>query len=136
MKYLNSVGILLLIGVTSNATASCSTEGYPTLGTSSDISGKQILATAPPVGEQWNEDHCASLDLYKVGDGTAVDPYAYRGTWSITGNAVTYNYTVGGNSTYIWNLWKDVNGNLCWDDSTNIIATAPAPAGAGACSAP
>ncbi|MBE0472014.1 MAG: hypothetical protein IBX55_21205 [Methyloprofundus sp.] len=134
MKYLPHISTLLLIGIAGSASANCSNDGYTTAGVPTDISGKQIIATGG--GYDWKEDHCASGDLYKLGNGTTIDPYAFRGKWSISDNTVTYNYTVGGNSTYIWNLWKDVRGNLCWDDGINIIATAPAPADAGACVTP
>ena len=100
------------------------------------MSGTRVEAVAPD-GEEWNEDHCSSGDLYKLGDGTTVDPYAYRGTWVPSGFKVTYNYTVGGNSTYTWTLWEDTTTNrICWEDESGspIIATAPAPGGAGSCS--
>ena len=90
------------------------------------------MAVAPGVGgEEWNEDHCAGGALYKVGDGSVVDPRAFRGTWAVgSGNPalVTYIYTVGGSSTYEWTLWRNDVGGLCWEGAgSTIIATAPAP---------
>lgn len=101
-----------------------------------ELSGKRIQAVATDDGEEWNEDHCSSGALYKVGAGTRIDPRAFRGTWgtNIANNGVTYDYTVGGTSSYVWTLWKDpATDALCWGDPTTspqhqAIAEATAPA--------
>lgn len=136
MKKLSFIGTLLLMGVANNSVANCIDDNYLTAGVAADVSGKQIMAVAPD-GETWNEDHCLSGDLYKLGAGTAVDPYAFRGTWSYSDSdgQVTYDYTVGGSSSYTWSLWKNSDGDLCWEDSGTIIATAPAPGSSGSCGA-
>jgi len=136
MKKLSVIGLFLLIGVAGNALADCETAGYTRLnqpGANSVLSNKHVLATAPS-GEEWNEDHCSTGALYKIGDGSVVDPRAFRGTWVVGGGnpaPVTYNYTVGGSSTYTWTLWGKTDGSLCWEDAGAIIATAPAPGSAG-----
>jgi len=131
MKYLK-IGTFLLMGIANSAAANCFDDGYTNVGISGDISGKRILATAPD-GEDWKEDHCTS-GLYKVGDGTAVDPYAFRGTWLISGNTVEYSYT-GISSPYIWLLYNDGSGGLCWQNAGGaIIATGSASGSAGPCS--
>lgn len=148
MKNLLITGMFLLMGLASNtAIGSCSSEGYTNSLNSAQIqnalNGKRILATAPD-GEEWHEDHCSSSALYKVGDGSTVDPRAFRGTWVASGaptGMVSYNYTVGGNSQFTWTLWKNTPGNqaggLCWEDSGTVIATAPAPGAAeGPCDIP
>ena len=149
MKKLSVIGFFLLIGIASNTWAvSCSDDGYSKLNKPnavSALSNKRIWAVAPGVGgEEWNEDHCAGSGgaLYKVGDGSVVDPRTFRGTWAVgNGNPapVTYSYTVGGSSTYTWKLWGKTDGRLCWEDAGTIIATAPAPAPVSAgtpCSVP
>lgn len=140
MKYLSFVAMLLLIGLVSNAMAAGCSDAYATAGVEGDIKGKQILATGPaPGNEGWNEDHCDSGALYKVAaepavDPKGVDPRAFRGNWTMSDSNVTYNYTVGGSSSYTWTLWKDTTtGGLCWEGSSGtIIAIAPAPVNAGA----
>ena len=110
----------------------------------SSLSGNRIEAIAADgSGEEWNEDHCANGNLFKVGAGPLdpVDPRAFRGVWSLVGNndnSVRYRYTVGGDLTYRWRVYRDddgstVNGTnaLCWQQRPNeggqAIATAPAP---------
>lgn len=136
MKHLRLIGMFLLMGIASNAVAvTCSDQGYTALNNAqanAALSGKRVLAVAPD--EQWNEDHCADGALFKVGDGSPVDPRAFRGTWTVQPGpppvSVTYDYTVGGSSNYTWELWGN-NGSLCWEGGGAIIATAPAPGSAG-----
>ena len=137
MKHLIAIVVPLLTGIVSMpATATCADDGYTNRLSQGAIRGalnnKRILATGG--GEQWNEDHCSNRNLFKVGvsDDDPVDPRAYRGTWDISGTGsnaeVTYNYTVGGSSSYSWSLWENGSGGLCWEGSGgNVIATAPAP---------
>ena len=130
--------MLLLMGISSNAIASCSNGGYKSPLNGNSLSDKRVEAVAPG-GEEWNEDHCGSGtgNLYKVGAGTTVDPYALRGSWSSSGKTVTYNYTGDSGSPYTWTLWqKASDSSICWEDSGTIIATAPAPGSAGDCSVP
>lgn len=122
--------------------ANCSSSGYATqlTGTSvsSALTNKRIDANAPGAGgENWNEDHCASGQLYKVGLGVGdpVDPYALRGSWSVSGNNVSYTY--GTLAPYVWTLWTNGSGGLCWENAGSVVATMPsAPGTAGPCSAP
>jgi hypothetical protein len=97
----------------------------------------QINATAPG-GEEWNEDHCQGGNLYKVGDGSPVDPRALRGTWGIGGTGqnriVTYDYG-GSLPVYEWSLWSGSSG-LCWGDpgaSHEVIAIGTTQALSGSC---
>ena len=151
MKPLALTGMILLIGVASDAAAvSCEDDGFGdgplNAGqTRGELNDKRVLATAPG-GEEWNEDHCSNGNLFKVGDGTPVDPRAFRGTWDVVGGApanrrVVYNYTVTGSSTFEWTLWRDSpGGSLCWGDPNNgneVVATAPAPGSlTGTCDSP
>ena len=137
MKHSIAIIVSILTGIMSMpATAACADNGYTNRLSQGAIRGalnnKRILATGG--GEQWNEDHCSNSNLFKVGvsDDDPVDPRAYRGTWGISGSGsnalVTYNYTVGGSSSYSWSLWENGTGGLCWEGSGgNVIATAPAP---------
>lgn len=129
--------------------AACSDSGYTTQLRSTGgntiqdaLNDKRILTT----GGEWNEDHCSNGALYKVGiPDDPVDPRAYRGMWSVSGNGadsvVNYNYTVGGNSSFSWSLWKNDEGGLCWEalgSGGAIIATtatAPGPL-SGPCAIP
>ena len=141
MKYSMAVVVILLIGVGAGpAAASCFNDGYENQLFSNGnrlqdaLNNKRILATGG--GEAWNEDHCSNGNLFKVGVADdPVDPRAFRGTWFAEGSGanslVTYNYTVGGTSSFSWELWQNGAGGLCWENpSTNdTIATAPAPGG-------
>ena len=149
MKHLSIIGMLLLMGIASNALAGeCETAGYSSLNgpdVISALSGKRVAAEAPD-GEEWNEDHCTTAlnspgALFKVGDGSAVDPRAFRGTWTPRGGnpaKVEYSYTVGGSSSYTWTIWGKTGGSLCWEGSGgSIIAIAPEPGAAGSpCTVP
>lgn len=101
------------------------------------VSGTTVAASSG--SETWNEEHCPGGNLYKVGTlGSAVDPRALRGTWSVvTDNSqeglVEYDY--GSPSvTYQWSLWQLSGGSYCWEDSSgNAIATGTLTVGTGAC---
>jgi hypothetical protein len=136
---------IVFFGVCGGASAqtACSDLGYETrIGRVDDpndeiineLSGKRIEAVAPDDGEEWNEDHCASGALYKVGAGTREDPRGFRGTWgpNSRNNVVTYDYEGSGSLSYIWSLWKDADGTqgLCWGNPSAghaAIAEADAP---------
>jgi hypothetical protein len=126
-------GAILLAGFAVDASAGgCSEAGYTNRLDQTQIpdalSGKRIFATG---SEEWKEDHCANGNLYKVGAGTAVDPRAYRGKWAIIGTdndaQVKYTYTVGGTSEFIWSLWSNSSGALCWEGAGAVIATTALP---------
>lgn len=101
---------------------------------STALSNKTINAVAPS-GEDWKEAHCAGGALYKAGDGTAVDPRALRGTWSVTGSGndrtVTYNYT--GGPTYTWSMYQNKTTNVVYfcNGSTEIARIVSSTNGAG-----
>jgi len=120
-------GFVLAAGAAGNAVAGCGTvQGDARIGNQGQINGalggKRINAVSP-AGEDWKEDHCAAGALYKVGDGTAVDPRVRRGTWSITGGgnnrSVQYAYT--GGQTYTWTLYQN-GATLYFCNGTTEIA--------------
>jgi len=101
----------------------CTTLGYSggplaSAGIVAALSGKRVQASGGT--EDWNEDHCVGGDLYRVGDGTAVDPRVKEGTWTSASNTATYNYT--GGSSYGWSLYQDVTNfplaPLCWEQTS------------------
>lgn len=110
----------------SNAFAGCLDLGYASANPLILVDN-EVDATSPG-GENWNEYHCDSNELYKVGDGTAVDPTTLRGSWFPIprGNFVRYNY--GGPSvTYTWKFFTKGSSptELCWENATTgeVIAT-------------
>jgi hypothetical protein len=144
--------VILLMGFGGGpAAATCSDNGYTTRlmttggNTIADVlNGKRILAMGG--GEEWNEDHCANGNLFKVGVSAddPVDPRAYRGIWGVSGTGaansmVTYNYMVGGSSSFSWQLWQNDAGGLCWGNpGGDVIATTASRPGAlsGTCDSP
>lgn len=119
-----------------HAFAGCADEtlNYLPEADASALSGNGILAKSPTTIdpttgqlEVWKEDHCANGNLFKLGDGTAVDPRAYRGTWTDNGNGtVTYDYGSPA-TTYTWKLYAYKKGGfaagLCWEDTGTNPAT-------------
>lgn len=105
------------------------------------LDGKRVEAkapaSAPSPDEEWNEDHCSSGALYKVGVSVndPVDPRAYRGIWGIftvgsppnETSAIQYVYSQP--NTFFWSLWKNSAGDLCWERVSDFraIAVDPAP---------
>lgn len=106
------VNLLLLAGFAGQAQAACPASGTATAMSQAQIDsffpGKRIHATGS--GDDWKEDHCTGSggNLYKVGDGSAVDPRKVVGTWTTGGGAdgtIAYAYT--GASTYTWHILAD-----------------------------
>lgn len=129
-KVLAIMGFVLASGAAGNAMAGCGTvAGDSRIGNQGGIngalSGKRINAVSP-AGEDWKEDHCAGGALWKVGDGSAVDPRARRGTWSIagTGNdrAVQYVYT-GAPAQPAWTLYQNGSTLYFCNGATEIAHT-------------
>lgn len=127
MKKIIATAFSVLAFVSSNAMAGpCSAEGYETqldvAGITAALSNKRIVTDGDA------EDHCSNGALYKVGvsSNDPVDPRVYRGMWVTSGSGdnsqVTYNYTVGGNSSFSLKLWENTSGGLCWEDSNKVVA--------------
>ena len=132
MKKLMFAGMVLAFGAT-NVVANC-TSGSETA--ASVLAGKSIDASSG--GENWKESHCGSGtsgELWKVGAGTAVDPAAEIGTWSVSGNDVTYNYGTAA-TTYTWTLHKVGGGaKYFFCDGKSLVANGTLGA-LGDCSTP
>lgn len=136
---------LSLLLIAGPVLADCSDDGYETQltdATTTTISdvllGNSIDADAPD-GENWKEVHCSSSggELQKVGQGVGhpVDPQRVVGTWSTSGNTVTYTYT--GLSPYTWTFWWDENNSeadtYCWENPTGNATIATGNTGSVPC---
>lgn len=73
------------------------------------VEGRTVCGIAG--NDKWQEEHKANGELwdYKKGPNDPVDPQKQVGTWSISGNAVTYNY--GPNAIYSFTVHDEGNGN-------------------------
>lgn len=129
MKKVMFAGLVLAFGA-AGVSADCSTG---TAVAASVLAGKSIDASGG--GENWKESHCGSGtsgELWKVGAGTAVDPAAEIGTWSVSGNDVTYDYGTGGN--YTWTLHQS-GTTYFFCNGTSEVASGTLGS-LGGCSAP
>ena len=130
MKKLIFAGMVLALG-TVNVFADCSSD--PAV-SASVLVGRSVDADGG--GENWKESHCGSGnsgELWKKGAGTAVDPAAEIGTWSISGNDVTYDYGSGGR--YTWTLHNDGGSTYFFCNGTSQVASGTLGS-LGDCSAP
>jgi hypothetical protein len=127
MKKVIFAGLVLVFG-TANVVADCSSSPQVA---ASVLAGKSIDASGG--GENWKESHCGSGKLWKVGAGTAVDPAVEIGTWSVSGNDVTYDYGTGGSFT--WTLHNDGGSTYFFCNGTSEVASGTLGA-LGECSAP
>lgn len=114
----------------------CESAGYSAVTDTTILGGWLIEAINDFQGgsptEDWREDHCLTTEgvpgnLYKAGDGSAVDPRALRGTWTPNSDGtVTYNYGSPA-TTYTWRLYsqRGLVSLLCWEnkDTGEMIAT-------------
>jgi hypothetical protein len=125
-----NLGILLLGGIATNATAGDCTPGSTGVkqNPSSVLGGQRITAVGG--GEEWKEDHCPGGTLYKVGttDGPpkhperpSVDPRAPKGSWSSNGSVITYNYENSG--PFNFEIWQDTAGIYFFCDGSAVVAT-------------
>jgi hypothetical protein len=133
MKRVMLASTVLLIGITGEAVAlDCTSVANRMNKTqlADFFSGREIHAFSPQ-GDDWKEAHCSNHDFYRVGDGTAADPRAKEGTWSITGRTTTsafivYSYVSGSNQlSYQWVVYAD-NPNapteIVFCNGTTLIA--------------
>jgi hypothetical protein len=108
----------------------CSANGYSTSAdASATLNGNSVTAVAavPSNADDWKEKTCTNGDLFKVGNGTAVDPSVKIGTWSAQAGQVTYIYDGAG--TWTWNLYQKPGGGLCWDLESGTSNTITAVTG-------
>jgi len=118
MKLVTVLGASILLGFAAEAMSQCAPPNQLLSGDEirTLLSGKRVSAIAPS-SETWNEDHCPVAgatpgNLYKVGDGTPVDPRALRGSWRVLGtnnqndSSVEYTYTGSPNLVYAWQMRK------------------------------
>jgi hypothetical protein len=122
------VGAFLLCAHSASAIAQCSNAGgYQKLNGSqitTALSGMRLVAVGP--SDDWKEDHCPTGTLYKVGDGTPVDPRALRGSWQVVGDQIRYSYTGDSGSPYTWDVWRKTSapnqGQLSFCNGASEIA--------------
>jgi len=103
MKRLMITSLVLLAGISGEATAACTANTRVTGGAlTALIAGNTVCATRG--AEKWQEQHRGGAQLwdYKKGPPSPgnVDPTKQVGTWSISSNNVTYSYTGGPSYTY------------------------------------
>lgn len=145
MKLLVVVGTVAIAGMSSPGWAGCVDAGYAIRLNSENtikraLDNRRVDATAPD-GENWKEDHCVATAgspgaLYKVGDGTTVDPRALKGRWrprdfGSRGWGVQYQYGDPGSPIYNFALYTSTPPRgLCWEDAGgNTVATDVPPLG-------
>lgn len=78
------------------------------------VAGQTVCGIAG--NDKWQEEHRTNGNLtngelwdYKKGPNDSVDPQKQVGTWSISGNAITYTY--GPNVSYSFTVHDEGNGN-------------------------
>ena len=78
-----------------------------------------------------------SLIDWKQGAGSAIDPTAPVGTWSLTGTGaaaiVNYNYTDGGSSSYSYTVFDNGNNSYSFCSGGNVIVTGNIKTGQTGC---
>jgi len=129
MKKIMFAGMVLALG-TVNVFADCTTDS---LASASDLVGKSVDASGG--GENWKESHCGSGtsgQLWKVGAGTVVDPAVQIGTWSVSGDEVTYDYGSAA-TTYTWTL-RQSGSTYFFCKGSSLVASGTL--GSSVCSAP
>jgi len=117
MKKLMFAGMVLAIGAV-NVFADCTDA---TLTSASVLEGTYVDASGGT--GNWKESHCSGSELWKAGDNDPlkplVDPPAQIGTWSTSGNFVTYTYTRGkADKSFTFELHKDDKGTPDEGDDT------------------
>lgn len=116
MKLPMIAGVIVFAFATEGAMAACASPYAKVTGKSTienSLSGNIFCAARG--GERWQEAHIAGgvLQDYKKGSTDAVDPTKVVGSWSVSGNIVTHNYTVGTKTgpSYTFELWRDGTSN-------------------------
>jgi len=116
MKLPMIAGVIVFAFATNGAMAACASPYTKVTGQSTieSLLGGSIFCAARG-GESWQEEHYVGgvLKDYKMGPTDAVDPTKQVGTWSVSGDIVTHNYTVGSVSgpSYTYELWRDGTSN-------------------------
>ena len=144
MKLLTALGASILLGFAAEAMSQCAPPNQLLTGDEIRVllSGKRVFAIAPS-SETWNEDHCpvagaARSSLYKVGDGTPVDPRALKGSWRVlgTGNQndslVEYTYTgASADLVYQWQMRKTTGSSPTYYFCNGAVLVATLTSNAG-----
>ncbi|MBL4780833.1 MAG: hypothetical protein JKX92_01215 [Porticoccaceae bacterium] len=109
MKKVMFAGMVLVVGAV-NVFADCTTD--PAV-SASVLAGTYVDASGGT--GNWKESHCSGGELWKAGDNDPenplVDPPAQIGTWSTSGDFVTYIYTRGKeDESFTFELHKNDNG--------------------------
>ncbi|MDX2367868.1 MAG: hypothetical protein QNK36_05615 [Colwellia sp.] len=94
------IGFLILSATSGYTFAACTGAPLNQPALTTLLPGKTVCASFG--GEQWQELHtgAGSLIDYKKGPVDPVDPSENVGSWSVSGNTVTYNYGSGGSYSY------------------------------------
>ena len=136
-KFILPAAVLAVL-LTHGALAGCQDENAAFSPASSLILKNKGVDATSPGGENWKEDHCRLGQLFKVGDGSAVDPRVQTGTWiGQRGGIVHYNYGDPA-GPYEWKLYStgsSVGDSVCWEnpDTGAVVAIGTLKALSGLC---
>jgi hypothetical protein len=125
---------VLDISVSGQATAS-TTQGSPST-LAPALAGKTVCVGASPTftsQEYHSGTTGGSIIDYKRGSSDPKDPTTTIGSWSVSGNQVTYTYTSGG--SYSYTVWQQSGGttfDFC-NGTTAIVSAASIKAGQTGC---
>jgi len=127
MKWTLATGVLLSMLSFSAAADDC-TSGAGTAITQTDLEEQVVCGTSATNSDTWQEHHGlisggGVLTEFALGTNP-VDPTHVVGSWSISGNTVTYTYS--GGSSYSFDVYSTVSGAItfCEDTGTGTVATA------------
>jgi hypothetical protein len=113
--------------------------GGTTITLSTLLTGNTVCVSGSAGNWEAQEFHKSggSLSDWKHGASSVTDPTAVIGNWSIAGagtnTTVSYNYTVGGNSSYLYTVFDNGNSNYSFCRGGNVIVTGTIKSGQVGC---
>lgn len=112
---ISCVAVGAAIVSTASTAATCPDEGFAAVADAKSVLfEKRVIAAKPDLSDDWKEDHCSASRVFKVGDGTAVDPYKETANWVALLGFVQYNYGDPG-SPYTWRVFtKAADTEVCF----------------------
>jgi hypothetical protein len=131
MKIWALLAAVAATGLSGGAFAACDVGAVKITDISTTLANHTVCVKNTTGGWEAQEEHGPGNQLwdFKMGNEHRTDPRTQIGTWTVVGDQIKYNYD--GGSAYSYTLFRNLDGKICFDGVSTVIAEKVVGIGSG-----